>query len=220
MDADKIKTILLLKTIAILIMVELMAMAANAWLNTPPIFIICIARIMEAILFLLVVILDDSSLEIIGLKGSTILYGLKKGIIWSVGFGVVAAVLFIIIYLTGNNPLMLIRSNIPEKLTVFIFFLLIGGIIAPVTEEIFFRGILYGYLRRFNVVLAIILSAVMFAFLHWRSGLPVTQFIGGLVFAVAFEKEKSLMTPVTIHILGNLAIFTLSTPWFQGIFIS
>lgn len=220
MDTGKIKTILLLKTIAILVIVELMAMAVNAWLNTPPIFILCIARIMEAILFLLVIILDDRSLEIIGLKGTTLLFGLKRGIIWSVGFGVVAAILFIIIYLAGNNPLMFIRSNIPEKLTVFISFLLIGGIIAPVTEEIFFRGILYGYLRRFNVILAIILSAVMFAFLHWRSGFPITQFIGGLVFAIAFEKEKNLITPVTIHILGNLAIFTLSTPWFQGIFVS
>jgi len=217
MDSDKIKTTLLLKTIAVLVIIESIVMAVNSCLNIPLIFTICVARVMETSIFLIIVKLDDRSLNIIGLKGSTILFGLKRGFIWSAGFGMVAGILFIIIYLTGSNPLTLIRSNIPTKPGAFITFLLVGGIIAPVAEEIFFRGIIYRYLRRSNVVLAIILSSLLFAALHWRSGVPITQFIGGLVLAIAFEKEKSLMTPVTIHVLGNLTIFTLSTPWIQGI---
>jgi uncharacterized protein len=38
--------------------------------------------------------------------------------------------------------------------------------------------------------------------------LPVTQIIGGLLFAVAYEVEGNLLVPITIHALGNLAIFT------------
>jgi membrane protease YdiL (CAAX protease family) len=34
--------------------------------------------------------------------------------------------------------------------------------------------------------------------------------VGGIVFAIAYEKEKSLMVPVTIHCLGNMAIFSLT----------
>jgi membrane protease YdiL (CAAX protease family) len=34
--------------------------------------------------------------------------------------------------------------------------------------------------------------------------------VGGIVFAIAYEKEKNLMVPITIHCLGNLAIFSLS----------
>jgi hypothetical protein len=34
--------------------------------------------------------------------------------------------------------------------------------------------------------------------------------VGGIIFAVAYEMEASLMVPITIHILGNMAIFTLS----------
>jgi hypothetical protein len=34
--------------------------------------------------------------------------------------------------------------------------------------------------------------------------------VGGVLFAAAYEKEKNLLVPVTIHCLGNLAIFSLS----------
>jgi hypothetical protein len=34
--------------------------------------------------------------------------------------------------------------------------------------------------------------------------------VGGIVFAVAYELEGNLMVPITIHVLGNTAIFALS----------
>jgi membrane protease YdiL (CAAX protease family) len=36
--------------------------------------------------------------------------------------------------------------------------------------------------------------------------------VGGVVFALAYEKEKNLLVPIVIHISGNLAIFALSLP--------
>ncbi|MBW2341949.1 MAG: CPBP family intramembrane metalloprotease [Deltaproteobacteria bacterium] len=41
-------------------------------------------------------------------------------------------------------------------------------------------------------------------------GIPLPQVVGGIVFAVAYEIEGSLMVPITIHVLGNLAIFMRS----------
>jgi hypothetical protein len=38
----------------------------------------------------------------------------------------------------------------------------------------------------------------------------VTQAIGGIVFAAAYEVEGKLMVPISIHVLGNIAIFSLS----------
>ena len=38
---------------------------------------------------------------------------------------------------------------------------------------------------------------------------PVTQIVGGVVFCLAYEKEKSLLVPIVIHMLGNAALFTL-----------
>jgi membrane protease YdiL (CAAX protease family) len=42
------------------------------------------------------------------------------------------------------------------------------------------------------------------------TAIPITQLIGGILFAVAYEIEKNLLVPITIHFMGNLAIFTLS----------
>ena len=58
---------------------------------------------------------------------------------------------------------------------------------------------------------ALVLSTLIFVFSHAsRHTIPVTQVIGGILFAVAYEREKNLLVPIMIHVLGNLAIFTLS----------
>jgi membrane protease YdiL (CAAX protease family) len=75
----------------------------------------------------------------------------------------------------------------------------------------FFRGMLYGFLRRWGVVVAIVVSTGVFVLAHPISqGFPLPQVAGGIVFALAYELEGSLMTPIVIHVLGNFAIFTLS----------
>jgi len=86
----------------------------------------------------------------------------------------------------------------------------VGGFIAPVAEELCFRGILYTYFRRWGIILALVASTIIFVVLHATHGLPVTQIVGGIVFAVAYEISHNLMVPITIHALGNLAIFSLS----------
>jgi len=44
---------------------------------------------------------------------------------------------------------------------------------------------------------------------------PFFQGAGGLIFAVSYEREKSLVTPIMIHAGGNLAMFVL-TAYFSG----
>jgi membrane protease YdiL (CAAX protease family) len=43
-------------------------------------------------------------------------------------------------------------------------------------------------------------------------GFPLTQLVGGILFALSYEYSGNLMVPITIHATGNLAIFTLSLP--------
>jgi len=57
---------------------------------------------------------------------------------------------------------------------------------------------------------AVTVSTLLFVLPHLTgAGFPVTQLAGGLVFALAYEKEDNLMVPITIHCLGNLAIFSI-----------
>ncbi len=86
-------------------------------------------------------------------------------------------------------------------------------LIGPIAEEIFFRGILYGFFRRWGAPTAIVLSTLLFVLPHTSGSIiPVTQLIGGILFAVAYEVEKNLLVPMLIHCLGNLAIFNSRPP--------
>ena len=87
---------------------------------------------------------------------------------------------------------------------------LVGGFIGPVAEEMLFRGLVYNYLRRWGFWAALALSTLVFTVPHaGASGVPMPQIVGGLVFATAYEIEKNLLAPITIHVLGNLALFGL-----------
>ncbi|MGC8649097.1 MAG: CPBP family intramembrane glutamic endopeptidase [Candidatus Micrarchaeia archaeon] len=87
-----------------------------------------------------------------------------------------------------------------------LYFLLFSILIAPINEEIFFRGFLvpkYG----------IILPALLFALLHAGYG-SIVEGIGAFVFGVLagyiFKKTKSLYPSIIAHVLVNgLAITSL-----------
>jgi membrane protease YdiL (CAAX protease family) len=149
----------------------------------------------------------------IGLGRGSGLPGLRRGLIWSAGFGALAALGWGMLHAAGIEPLRLLYPSPVARPANPALFFLVGGFIGPVAEEIFFRGLIYGYLRRWGFWPALALSTLIFTLLHTgASGVPIPQIVGGLVFATAYEIEKKLLVPITIHILGNLALFSL--PYF------
>ena len=168
-------------------------------------------RIAQIIFLLILIKIREKSLFPIGLTSTGAYQGIKKGLTWAVIFGAAAGLALLIINLLGTNVLKLFQMQLPADGYKLIVFFLVGAFIAPVAEEIFFRGILYGFFRRWGVLPALVLSMLFFVLSHpSRHTIPVTQIIGGILFAVAYEMEKNLLVPITIHILGNLAIFTIA----------
>jgi hypothetical protein len=163
---------------------------------------------MEALFLVVIAGRFEEHPNAIGLSRVKMLPGLVRGLIWSVCFGIAAGVLFLVLFAAGINPLKLVQTPLPSAPRQIFMFFLVGGVIAPVSEEIFFRGIIFGFFRRWGFYAAILISTVFFVLPHGRH-LPLTQIAGGIVFAIAYEKEKSLIVPVTIHCLGNIAIFSL-----------
>lgn len=175
-----------------------------------PLLITAVVRVLETLTIITAVLTGEKGLSAIGLGISTIAFGFKRGLIWSAAFGLITGLVFLILYFTGINPLTLLHTRIPEHQNELLLFVLTGCIIGPVAEEIFFRGILYGFFRRWGIIAALLLTTVIFLLAHQNfRTIPVTQAAGGMIFAVAYEIEKSLMVPIIIHILGNAAIFTL-----------
>jgi membrane protease YdiL (CAAX protease family) len=79
-------------------------------------------------------------------------------------------------------------------------------IAAPISEEVCFRGMLYGGLReRWPRIAAALLSGIVFGGLHALTGLsavpPLIAF--GFVLALLYEKTGSIVPGILLHMLNN-----------------
>jgi uncharacterized protein len=81
---------------------------------------------------------------------------------------------------------------------------------APLVEEIVFRGVIYGSLRRrFPSLPSAIFSAALFAVAHLAS-LPATivLFLGAVASALVYERSRSLLPSIAAHAVNNAVAFT------------
>lgn len=211
MEADKINIKPVFISIAVLFLTEAVAKVLFSESLLSPMITLGATRLLEAFLFIMIVVTWGKGLHSIGLSRYQILPGIMRGLIWSAAFGIIVSCIFGALYIAGINPFAFIQVRLPNRTQDLLCFFFVGGLIAPIAEEIFFRGIIYGFFRRWGVVVAISLSTLIFVFPHMiDTTLPVTQAIGGIVFAAAYEVEGKLMVPISIHVLGNTAIFSLS----------
>lgn len=106
----------------------------------------------------------------------------------------------------------LIAAGIPLKSDTIAFpktpgaaavYLLLFCAVAPVMEEILFRGLIFQSLRRFGERFALLLSALLFAFAHANlAQLPLT-FLLGLLLAGAVVAFDSIWASVLMHAAVN-----------------
>jgi membrane protease YdiL (CAAX protease family) len=86
--------------------------------------------------------------------------------------------------------------------------LLSGAIVAPIAEEVVFRGYLYKACRdQFKPMYAIGLNAALFSLLHFELRAVLWLFILGIALAYVYEKTGNLVAPITLHMLNNTIAF-------------
>jgi membrane protease YdiL (CAAX protease family) len=208
MEAIDIKINTLIQSVVVVLLVELAAQFTLYRGPWPTLVSLGIVRIVEIILLIAILLKHGIGPASLGFASADFRHGLTRGLLWSLSLGVIVLAGFAVLFLFGMDPLTLFRVRLPERRTDLILFLTVGSVIGPVAEEIFFRAILYGFLRRWGVVTAVSLSTLIFVLIHPTGGhIPITQAVGGVIFALSYEIEKSLVPPIVIHILGNLAIF-------------
>ena len=82
------------------------------------------------------------------------------------------------------------------------FFLLV--VVAPVTEEVLFRGlILRGFLANYSKRSAILLSALLFAVMHTNPWQFISTFVAGVVLAWLLIETGSLLPCLFAHAVAN-----------------
>lgn len=83
-------------------------------------------------------------------------------------------------------------------------FFILAVILAPLAEELVFRGAIYGFLkRRFSRWLALILSATAFALLHANLASFLPLLFLGIVLALVYEASGNIRVPILLHALFN-----------------
>lgn len=111
--------------------------------------------------------------------------------------------------LEGNLDSVLARGELLGAggftLPNFIITLVGVGILAPISEELYFRGLLHNWFRqRMNMNSAVVFSSALFGIAHMDSlGVLVASFIMGVVIAIAYEKTKTLWMAIAIHVITN-----------------
>ena len=79
------------------------------------------------------------------------------------------------------------------------------GVIVPISEELFYRGVLYNRYREAGTCMrAAVYSALLFALMHGSVLEMIYAMVLGMVLAYAYEKFGSIWAPICIHMAINL----------------
>jgi CAAX protease family protein len=121
----------------------------------------------------------------------------------------VAAVSTMLPKAEGKVPLEELLSDEVSIILVALF----GIVIAPVVEELIFRGFIYPvFERKHGPAIAILLTSVPFAVLHgpqyaWRWQILILLFGVAVVFGTVRARTGSVVTTTLIHVAYNATLF-------------
>lgn len=140
------------------------------------------------------------------------------GGLMGIGVRIVAGIVSaIVVYLLGSATGA--DVSIPEQVTsdlkpaAFVLFAIYAVLVAPITEEFVFRGLLYRSIRdRRGVATGAIISAFLFGLVHFVPGgnwqgvlaLQLTMVITGVGLALIYERRKNLVADIAGHAAFNL----------------
>jgi membrane protease YdiL (CAAX protease family) len=80
------------------------------------------------------------------------------------------------------------------------------GILVPISEELYFRGLLHTWFwsKSRRVWLRVLLSTLVFGAAHYDTiGVVAASAIIGVVNAIAYERTRSLVLPIVVHMTTN-----------------
>ncbi|MGB9212483.1 MAG: type II CAAX endopeptidase family protein [Halobacteriota archaeon] len=188
---------------------EVLATASGAF-TAVTFWLLIVADIVSvALIVALVLSFYKEKLSSLGLKTKKLPKALLYGVVgFVVAFVVAAIVGYPIEQYFGVDVTQQALSQSATVSGLLPLVLLSGVIIAPICEEIVFRGYLYKAFRdRFKPWYAIVMSAALFSAIHLEPLAAVHLFVIGIVLAYVYEKTDNLMAPIALHMLNNAVAF-------------
>ena len=87
--------------------------------------------------------------------------------------------------------------------------LLLTCVVAPLFEEIFYRGIILHLLRGYGNGAAIVITAILFALAHGSVSVFVSPLVFGLVLGIITIREESILPAIFMHLGCNFISWLL-----------
>lgn len=161
-------------------------------------------------------------------------FGLRRTRFWpAVGWSVLGMVVFYVLAgvysaLLGPQPEQTVTEDLGLRESTL--FLVLGGllvvVVAPIAEEVFFRGFFYRALRTsLPIWAAVVIDGAVFGAIHFTGPdslmiLPVLAALGA-IFCLIYERTGSLYTVIALHALNNTVAFGAQTggedAWILGL---
>jgi uncharacterized protein len=134
-----------------------------------------------------------------------------------IGYGVYFALILVYASFVHPHQKDLTRSlGFGHGIGVSIIVGLLIVVAAPVSEEIFFRGFLFGGLRRgLPFAAAALISGVIFGAFHYTGAHSLTVLpqlaVLGVILAWVYERSGSIYPTIALHVLNNALAFAVLT---------
>ena len=127
---------------------------------------------------------------VLGVVGASVLWAIAIGL-WVVG----------LIPISDRLSVLILETSLPVRLAFFAM----AVVLAPIAEELLYRGALQGSIRaRFNIYSACLVQAALFALMHQKSlAVMLTIFVGGLAYGMIVFWRKSLFASMVTHATFN-----------------
>ena len=100
----------------------------------------------------------------------------------------------------------------PDSAMGFIFLFLAVVIMAPIGEEMVFRGFLQKFLEEYwkDITRAILISSLIFAMIHFNPYWTIQIYLLGIILGFLSWKTKSIIPSIILHSLNNGIAFILT----------
>lgn len=99
-----------------------------------------------------------------------------------------------------------LQTSMPFVLGLFIY-----AIFSPFAEELVFRWLIYGRMKKMlNVRVSVFISAMFFGFYHRNLLQGIYAFIMGVILALVYEWSKSIWASFAFHFGANAFVYSLS----------
>jgi len=174
------------------------------------------------LVFFVAVVVKKARLADLGIKRAAKEHYLK--------YGLLGGVLLMLAMLVLGYPINYLRPDLEpqlfeemlrsiESFSDFASLFLIGAVLAPLSEELFYRGMVYPVFRwHLGPTWGAVLAGLIFGLAHWDLWRVIPLAFGGAILCYIYEKTGSIIVSIITHgvwngIMSLLVYFSINN-WF------